>query len=37
MKIGLIVFSLKKAPFLNFIRADPLLVPPSAKIKNGAY
>jgi len=37
MKIGFIVFSLKKAPFLNFISDDPLLVPPSTKIKNGAY
>jgi len=35
--IGLIVFSAKKAPFLNLIMWDPLEVPPSANIKNGAY
>jgi len=31
------VFSAKNAPFLNLIRPVPLVVPPSAKIKNGAY
>jgi hypothetical protein len=34
--IGLIVFSAKKAPFLNLIIYVPFVVPPSAKIKNGA-
>jgi hypothetical protein len=35
--IGLIVFSAKNAPFLNLTIWDPFVVPPSAKIKNGAY
>lgn len=35
MKTGLIVFSAKKAPFLNFKMLDPLVVAPSANIRNG--
>jgi hypothetical protein len=35
--IGLIVFSEKKAPFLNFKRLVPFDVAPSGNIKNGAY
>lgn len=26
-----------KAPYLNFNKADPLVVPPSGKTNNGAY
>jgi hypothetical protein len=37
MKIGRTVFSAKNAPFLNLIMLEPLVVPPSAKIKKGAY
>lgn len=35
MKIGLTVFSAKKAPFLNFKMPVPFVVAPSANIKNG--
>ena len=35
--IGLIVFSAKKAPFFKLKIHDPFVVPPSAKIRNGAY
>jgi len=37
MKIGLTVFSAKNAPFLKEMIPDPFDVPPSAKIRKGAY
>jgi len=37
IKVGLIVFSAKKAPFLKLKIPVPFVVVPSGKIRNGAY
>jgi len=37
IKMGWTVLSAKKAPFLNLIKLDPLLVPPSTNMRRGAY
>lgn len=35
--IGLHLFSDINAPYLNFSKAEPLVVPPSGNTNNGAY